>query len=275
MDRRPTHLPDYKAPPVNEVVLGIQFAELKQLGSVHAGLFWSRIRSKFTKAAEQPPLPKTFEMFGSDLRMMMTPTMELSPMPPMHRYWFIDEGEAELIQLQRDRLFHNWRKTTSDAEYPHFEAISDSFRQSVRLLEQFLHDERLGTLECNQCEVTYINHIAVQADEGFSAATKRVFGEWFALDAPAFKSLEDTAIALKYQISIDGKVRGRLHVSIQPAVQATGQSLLVMELTARGRPVSDDAEGYLSFMRHAREAIVMKFTKLTSKEMHKAWGRTQ
>lgn len=50
---RPADLPDYDNPPVNEVVIGIQFDQLAITGA-HIGLFWEELRDEFPKPLEQP-----------------------------------------------------------------------------------------------------------------------------------------------------------------------------------------------------------------------------
>jgi uncharacterized protein (TIGR04255 family) len=52
--KRPADLPDYDNPPVNEVVIGIQFEHTAITGA-HIGLFWEELRNEFPKASEQPP----------------------------------------------------------------------------------------------------------------------------------------------------------------------------------------------------------------------------
>ena len=40
LNGRPEDLPDFRDPPLVEVVLGVQFATVAGFGSVHAGLLW-------------------------------------------------------------------------------------------------------------------------------------------------------------------------------------------------------------------------------------------
>jgi hypothetical protein len=88
-------------------------------------------------------------------------------------------------------------------------------------------------------------------------------------------NLEDVAFALNYRLHDGRDPAGRLHVTMQPAYQPDGKPIIILNLTARGRPLGAGGDGYLAFMAKAREAIVLKFTELTSDEMHKKWGRVQ
>ena len=61
---RPSHLPDYRKPPLNEFVLGVQFATPPGYQQIYAGEVWKLFSEKYPVVQEQPPLPPTFETFG-------------------------------------------------------------------------------------------------------------------------------------------------------------------------------------------------------------------
>ena len=61
---KPADLPDFKKPPVSEVVLSLQFASISTFRSIHVGLLWQRFRREYPKVSEQAPLQATFETFG-------------------------------------------------------------------------------------------------------------------------------------------------------------------------------------------------------------------
>src|SRR5262249_2810158 len=105
---RPDDLPDFKNPPVNEVVLSLQFASIPSFHSAHIGLFWEKIRQEYPKVSEQAPLQAAFETFG------VMPVNPASPFhieallsPPMPRFWFEELDGNELLQIQQDRIIHN------------------------------------------------------------------------------------------------------------------------------------------------------------------------
>jgi hypothetical protein len=64
LSARPADLPDFKRPPVTEVVLSVQFATIPEFRSVHIGLLWERLREKYPNVTEHPPLNASFETFG-------------------------------------------------------------------------------------------------------------------------------------------------------------------------------------------------------------------
>ena len=63
VERRPD-LPDFRRPPVSEVVLSIQFASLVKFQNYHVGLLWSWMRERYPKVTEHPPLNAAYEKFG-------------------------------------------------------------------------------------------------------------------------------------------------------------------------------------------------------------------
>ncbi|MGH9567283.1 MAG: TIGR04255 family protein, partial [Candidatus Angelobacter sp.] len=57
-------LPAFTNPPIDELVLSLQFATLERLKSAHIGMFWETIVDRFPNVSEQPPLQPAFETFG-------------------------------------------------------------------------------------------------------------------------------------------------------------------------------------------------------------------
>jgi uncharacterized protein (TIGR04255 family) len=62
--RRPDHLPDFTDPPLDEVVLGVQFTPVPGYASVHSMKVWDLFRAEFPKVEELPALEPQFETFG-------------------------------------------------------------------------------------------------------------------------------------------------------------------------------------------------------------------
>src|SRR5207249_11511395 len=76
---------------------------------------------------------------------------------PLPRVWFISNGDNELIQLQLDRFYYNWRRRGD--EYPRYPSIIEKFERGKSDLEAFTSELALGTIKPLECELTYINHI--------------------------------------------------------------------------------------------------------------------
>lgn len=111
---RPADLPDYDNPPVNEVVIGIQFEPIALTGA-HVGVFWEELRSEFPKASEQPALESRIEALQPPH--FSAPKFEYLSWRGS-RHWLISADDVQLIQIQADRLFYNWRRGPHNAPYP-------------------------------------------------------------------------------------------------------------------------------------------------------------
>jgi hypothetical protein len=102
--------------------------------------------------------------------------------------------------------------------------------------QNFASREKLGAIEVNQCEVTYVNHIV--AGDGWTSHEDldRVLTVWRHPVAPFPGKAEDAAFHARFPIKdATGHPVGRLHVDVQAAVRnADGKPMLVLNLTARG-----------------------------------------
>jgi uncharacterized protein (TIGR04255 family) len=264
-----TPTPKFRRPPVIETILGVQFAPLERFSIPHFGLFWASIRDKYPRQEMKPPLGPEIEEFGGQLG---PPTLNLLlTAEPDARCWFIDSSGTQLIQVQRDRFIRNWRKVSGGDEYPSYDVLKPRFREDWARFHDFLAREELGRPEINQCEVTYVNHIAQW--EGWSS-----FGETHKvislLASPIQGFLpEPEIVALNNRYLMTDK-KGRLHVTLQPAVRrGDGKVVLQLTLTARGRPASSRSEDIISWFDMGHEWIVRGFVDITTTDMHRLWER--
>ena len=278
MSENPTPLPDFAKPPLIEVVLSIQFDALQGLGVSLLGLLWARYKDRFPKTEEHAPLPTVTETFGVRPDQRVEVSFEMLEAPPAPRLWFLTEAGDKLIQVQKNRFIHNWRKLVEDREYPRYTHIREGFVRELSAFEEFLQREGIGQLVPNQCEVTYVNHLESgkgwerhgQLDEALAVWSSRLSDDF--LPEP-----EDARFAVRYVIPDDqGNPAGRLHVSLQPAFRrADTKAILTLELTARGRPLSEGVEGALQFLDLGHEWVVRGFTSITTTPMHRLWERRE
>lgn len=273
---RPEDLPDFRNPPLTETVLSLQFQPIDGLTGSHVGLLWQRFRQRLPLVEEHPPLQpviETFDLPSPKARINVT----IEEKPPLPRVWFLNEGRTELIQVQADRLIHNWRRMRGREPYPRFEPIRDRFRDEVEEVGRFLQDEGLGSLVVNQCEVTYLNHIESSDVWETHGQMERILRLWSPWHENAFlPQCEDAAVRLRFVIpSEEGKPVGRLHVALQPAWKKADKSpILTMNLTVRGAPLGRDIESAFAFFELGRRWIVKGFADLTTTTMQRAWERT-
>jgi uncharacterized protein (TIGR04255 family) len=268
-------LPNFTNPPLTEVVLSIQFASLTGLKSAHIGLFWERIRSEYPSVTEQAPIQAAFETFGISTPVPQAIQIATLMSPPLPRYWFERPNTPDLLQIQQDRILHNWRQQTDNSRvYPRYEAVKASLEKELEVFQKWLAVESIGEIKPNQCEVTYIN--VIPTGEDMYAHLEEITPLW----AGSFSSshpnvLERTHVQTTFLFSIDDAPAGRVYVNFQPAFLPSDRSPVVrMEVTARGRPRGASVADALEFLDIGRDQVVRTFVAVTTQEKHKLWGRT-
>jgi len=267
-------LPDFERPPVVEVALSVQFKDLPGLTPLQIGVLWQDCyRADFPKTQEHKALDEQEESF--DLEGGRNPGLRIRLGVPPTRFWFLNESESDLVQIQRNRFTRNWKRGDKVTEYPRYSTLRARFVQDFEKFLDFVSRENMGQVTPTQCEVTYVNEIESgpgSVGHGELARILRflVQGGGGFLPAP-----ENEDIGLRFLIrGEDGKPTGRLHVQARACHRvADSRPVHVLELTARGRPQSEGKEEVLRFLDLGREWIVRGFTDSTTTEMHRMWGR--
>jgi uncharacterized protein (TIGR04255 family) len=272
---RPADLPNFSRPPLYELVLSIQFP--RQIRSIDLGAIWRLFRKQYPRVEEQPPLPPVYEKFGLPPQPAESPQFVLSATPEVPRCWFIDREGNELLQVQSDRLIHNWRQNDPEATYPRYEPVRRKFEREVRRIDTFLGAEGLESIRPNQCEVSYINHIWLGENVELDDKLDQIFTVWQeAYSNDYLERIERAQFGMAYTISGErSEPFGRLHVQVQPAVvRSTFRRIIQFTLTVRGKPQNDTVESAFEWLDKGREVVVRSFAALTREAMHKMWGRT-
>lgn len=268
---RPDTLPDFKTPPLNEVVLGVQFSKPRGYQQIRAYEVWQLYREQFPTVEEQQPLVPAFETFG----LPTGPQFNLSVMTGAQhdRFWFLSPKQDELIQFQDDRLMHNWRKIGDMSnEYPRFERMVARFEEEIVVLDKYFENLSSQNLNITQCEIAYINHIYFDGPDRQTEVSDIFRFAQFLGDKP-----EDFSANFRRTIlDENGAPIGRLHCEVQTGVNSlNGQRLFAFTLTARGAPSKPTISSALDFLKVGRGMIVNAFTDLTTDLAHQTWGRKQ
>lgn len=263
---RPAELPDFESPPLNEVVLGVQFNPPKGYRQINAGEVWGLFRSEFSRVEDREPLAPVFETFGLPAR---GTRFEMMTGPSHDRFWFLRPDGTELIQFQQDRLLHNWRKVESEeSAYPRFERMMTRFSDELARLEEYVNGLASQSLLINQCEISYVNHIP------FESSDEQKASDWFRFIDFGEHEPEDFSIGFREIIRDAGsQPQGRLICEFKIAITKTGKRVIVMTLTARGAPLSPTKESALEFLTKGRGLIVSRFADLTTDAAHAKWRR--
>jgi uncharacterized protein (TIGR04255 family) len=279
MARQP--LVTYEQPPLIEVVIGVQFERLATLDAAHLGLLWGRFRDRFPKSEQKPPLDSAIERLGMRGQVGQARLELLTDVRP--RLWFMNESEDELVQVQDDRFIRNWRRTPAeDRTYPRFDdTLLPRFKEDFSAFQAFLEAERVGPIEANQCEVTYVNHIAVNENWSSHSDLAKVFRGWSTEYGEQIEwPIETVQVKVAHVLRDDkNEFVGRLHVAIEPTFtlgQGSPSSPVPafrLTLTARGRPIGPGDAGITAFLDLGHRAVVTSFDKMVTHGMQRIWGR--
>ncbi len=265
-------LPKFDAPPVIETVLSAQFARLEQFSNAHAGWFWKNyLGAEWSHVQSAPRLDDQFERFGDEVRWGLPLGIRVVPGMESERLQILRDDDESMMQVQDSRLIYNWRKQKHD--YPSYDKVLHEFKNAYSNFEKFVKDARLGSLELNQWEVTYVNHIA-------KGELWNNFSDWAKI-FPRLPVLVEGVPNLgaedfrgTWRLAFGDK-QGRLHVTLNHGRTGSekGTEVIRLELTARG-PV-DLAKGFdlWNGFAIAHSTIVNYFAAMTSSTAHRYWKR--
>ena len=253
----------YKKPPVTEVVSGLVLEPVPKLKVAHLGAFWPRIMSEFPECEHAIPLGLE-ESIARDLA---------SGSIPLPRLWFINKNQDELVQLQRDRFYFNWREGPNRSQYSTYDEIYRKFSQHWTLYREFLAEMGIG-LAIRECELTYVNHISHEAGWTAMSDIDKVMGRmtWQSSKdgfLPAPRSVNWQAL---FDLPAD---KGRLSIKLQPAFRGEKkEQILLFELSAKGIGSDRSDKGVDDWFETAHEWIVKGFEELTDRDVQRsAWGK--
>ena len=116
-----------------------------------------------------------------------------------------------MIQLQNTRFILNWKK--GDDKYPSYDTLLPEFNGLYDKFTKFVNNNSLGSIEHNQWEITYVNHILKDVLWNDITDITKVF-PW--ISPPATKILNQIPddYSCKWSLIIDENL-GRLHVEVK------------------------------------------------------------
>lgn len=258
---RSKKLPNYKNPPVNEVVCGLSFKRIDNFKIHHIGLFYQTIKDEF------PIVEHALRLEDRP------PELDLNLKDYLPRVWFIKSDQQRLIQLQDDRLYFNWRRIKAEEPYPQYKSIIKDFKKYLLVFEKFLEDEKLGTVNPERCELSYINHIP--KGEGWDS---------FLDINNLFRDIRWNTDSrfLPAPIHLGGQVtfklpdnKGYLDLTLQQAKRKTDKiPMFVLQNKATGIGEDKNIDAVWEWFNIAHEWIVCGFTDLTTDSIQEdVWQR--
>lgn len=255
------NLPSYKKPPVNEVVCGVVFNTPDKLTIPHIGLLWQKFSKEYPNVQHAQPI-----IFPNGMNEDKNTGL------PLPRIWFINEKDDQLVQIQFNRFYYNWRRRKN--AYPRYHCVIGEFEDKFNMLLSFFEENNFGDLLPNELELSYINHIP--NGEGWNEFDdlKNVFTDFTWNKTERFLPTPERINWSAHFIMPDQK--GSLTATVKEAMRTTDKvKLLVFELAARWKP---DQAISASEMRQwfdlAHQWIVEGFTDLTTAKIQKeVWER--
>lgn len=257
-------------PPVTEVVFGLQFTPLTRFTVSHFGQLWECFKADgYDECRDTSPLFPIVERFDtSGATEQRMPSDMLLP-----RVWFLQRDGAGIIQVQRDRFLHNWRKIKLEDEYPRYHELKRMFKTHYTSLSRFVAEHELGPISPFHCEITYVNHIPMgQGWQGIEDIGD-IFPDfrWNAAHDRFLPSPSGTDLRLSFDLPDRAS---RLHVAIRNGIRVDDRTqVMICELVVRGSPSGDAQEALWSWFDIAREWIVKGFVDLTDARIQQEFWR--
>lgn len=204
------------------------FTALKNLLAPHLGLLWERYKPEYSECQEVAPLPTQIEDSGGSLAGVEILDVHVPPLP---RIWFTEPNGNRLVQIQRERFHHNWRKINPEDEYPRHKRVLQVFNERLETFRSFVSESGLGELQLKQYEMTYVNHILAESGWNSVADISKVFPDFSWRDRSDRPLGAPEGIHWKSVFALPEGM-GRLHVTIRNASRITdNQPILLFELT--------------------------------------------
>lgn len=250
----------YENPPIDEIVCGIRFDSIKKLRFGHFGILWQKFVSDFPEIEDHnliSPVPRE--------------DLENPNKPPLPRVWFIHKNENELIQVQRNRFLHNWRKRRPNDEYPGYEKVVENFERYLSHFQAFLAEENLENLVAREYELTYIDLIPRGQGWESSGDLAKVFPNLLSLTRPSILLNDVKSINWQTILGLPNDL-GQLVITIRNAQRISdNQQLLQIEFKAlSNRPY----QPMRAWFETAHNTITKLFSNLISDEIQeKFWRR--
>lgn len=269
MPNLPTIRPKFCNPPLVEQAVTVSFDPIQGFNLCDFGLFWAKIRDKFSVSETAPRIETAVENFsdGEDV------DIGISFMPLLLPRAFYRDEAGDIVQLQNDRFTFNWVKIEG-RDYPHFD---ETFRHFVELFATFLEyvaERDFIAPNITQAELTNLN-IIEGAEFGDDFAK---IGEIFRvdpLDMSASFLVNETYTRTRQHrmVKADGTAIGRLHSVISPVFNPVlRKKAYKFELTARSAQNLNSMIGVEDFYADARSAINAAFLATVQPSMRQKWG---
>lgn len=260
-------------PPVVEVAFGLTFSLNRPLQSAHFGSFWEKVRPDFPVVNDASPLQAIFETSDSGATAPDFKVQVLE-MPPLRRVWYAAKDGRQLIQLQADRFFYNWKRVEDSDSYPGFEQIFSTFLKQSAAFAEFLGEMELGLPKYSQLELIYTNLIG-QGNGLNVVPPSRLLVDHIHQDSADRFLPQPENFNWNSTYSLPDRL-GRLYINAQTARRISSSEPVVrLDAIARGLPIDNTDLGRAKWFHLAHEWITQGFADATVMSVqNEVWGRT-
>lgn len=173
-----------------------------------------------------------------------------------------------VLDVGPDRLSVRWERRQHDG-FASYDDIWPVFADDLESFERLVTSNGHSSLPVGACELSYVNPFASGEDWQRRGVLERLLLQWSGID-PAETLLptpDEIRTGTRYKIAgRDGAAVGRLNVSVHSVWLETPEPMILVTLSARGRPVGDGTEAVKVFFDAGFEWIVRGFASLTSTE---------
>jgi uncharacterized protein (TIGR04255 family) len=263
-------LPLFENPPVTEINMGLLLHGVA-LRTVDLGDLYSRFADRYPTVEEHIPPPLQVENFAQ--RMPSGIRFELQNRPAVPTLIFFAEDRSSLVQIDADRFFSAWRRSTGESRYPRYERFRSEFLRNAEIFADFADSVGIGDISVRQCEISYINEIQ------WDGVTRP---DTLATALPLVDDDPVSAVSISQHFTYrtdSGLDYARLHVVSEPAIR-DGEAIIRLVLTYRGEfherfPEAEGIAGIMRFLDEGHDKIVKAFASNTTVSAHDTWVRLQ
>ena len=250
----------FEMAPLSEVIYSVYFST-KSFPSTAFGRYQDSISKRFpVEAREETPLHISLDETNTN------DFAEESQLPPLRRVIFETVGKSELIQLQQDAFFFNWRRKSDDDKYSNFQTIFPRFLEEYHEFVAWFKSNLGESVTPKRYGLTYINFIGAKDDWKSPKDHPKIFtfvgkGWGNGLVEP-----EDQGSYLRFSAPL-----GRVLVVLRPGSLAETPEKergLSFELWAGSKTADAPIEDWF---RQAHDFIDLAFRELTTPEAKKGW----
>lgn len=236
--------------PIVELVVGLHFnGTVFSYQEIYG--FYNKIKDRYPIIQEHPPLPFLIDK-------QFDPTTA-KPLPFFtSRKFFLNNLENKLIQIQLDKVLFNWRKTTDDEQYPHFNKVLSEFLGIIKELKSI--DELSKNI--SQLEVTYLDHVFLDDFNKTDFNPSGIF---------TFFALNGVVSHLSSNIDFpNSEIEGKCTVDLKSAISNSNKKkLFLLETNCRG---SLGEKTINDWFDSAHRNIHNVFREITTNDARLKWG---